>query len=187
MRSSILEVRRRQKKCPPHGRWKTAVCEHAPNHGAQGFPHALGYTGLLWRVGGGEQEGLPKLLPGVLPALVGAPINDATAEGNDRRADEQLKRLKSLVLVGQQVDGGPLHVFVGYLADLLVATYGHWRERPHQVPVAQLERPTGLLVGCLGVSKLSRFFHGTNVAVQDSPLIPVPSHVCRILRLCARR
>ena len=102
-----------------------AVYEHARNHGAQSSPYAFGYTDLLRPVGGGElldttglQAVLPKLLPGVLAALVGAPTNDAAAEGNDCRADEQLQRLKSLVLVGQQVDGG-LGVFVGYLPTYL--------------------------------------------------------------------
>ena len=93
---------------------------------------------------------LPKLLPGVLAARVGALTNDAGAEGNNRQADEQLKRLKRLVFDGQQVDGGPLGVLVGYLADVLVAAYGHWREGSHQVPVAQVERPADLVVAVLG-------------------------------------
>ena len=79
----------------------------------------------------GLQAVLSKLIPGVLLALVGASANDAVAEGNDRRVDEQLKRLKSLVLAGQLVDGGPLGVLVRYLADVLVVAYGHWREGPH--------------------------------------------------------
>ena len=177
MRSPVLEVRRRHEQLPSHRRWKTTVCENAPNHGAQSFPHAFGHTNLLRRVGGGKllnntrlQVILPKLLPGVLAALVGAPTNDSAAKGNNRRADKQLKRLKSLVLVGQQVDGGPLGVLVGYLSDVLVAAYGHWRERPRQVPVAQLGRPTNLVVGCLRVSKLLSFPHDANVAVRDSPL-----------------
>ena len=43
---------------------------------------------------------------------------------------------EELGLVGQQVDGSPFSVLVGYLADVLVAAYGHWRERRHQMPVA---------------------------------------------------
>ena len=38
MRSPVLEVRRRHEQLPPHRRWKTTVCEHAPNHGAQNSP-----------------------------------------------------------------------------------------------------------------------------------------------------
>ena len=176
MRSPVLEVRRRHEQLPPHRRWKIAVCEHAPNHCAQTSPHAFGYTNLLWHIGGGEllentglQAVLPKLPPGVLAALVGTPTNDTTVGGNGCRSDEQLKLLKSLVLVAQQVDGGPLGVLVGYLADVLVATYGRWREGPHQVPVAQLKRSVDLLVGCLRVRKLLNFPHGANVAVRDSP------------------
>ena len=138
MRSPVLQVRSRHEQLPPHGRCKAAVCEHAPNHGAQSPPHALGHKYFLRRVGGSElldntglQAVLPKLLPGVLAALVGAPTNDAAAEGNDRRADEQFKRLKILVLVWQQVDGSPLGVVVGYLTGVIVAAYGHWREGPH--------------------------------------------------------
>ena len=56
-------------------------------------------------------------------------------------------------------------MFVGYLADVLVADYNHWREGSHQV-----ERPADLVAGCLGVSKLLSFPHGANVAVQDGPL-----------------
>ena len=156
---------------------ETAVCEHTRNHGAQSSSLAFGHTDLLRRVGGGNlldntglQAVLPKLLPGVFAVRVGTPTNDAAAEGNDRRADEQLKRLKSLVLVGQQVDGGPPGVLVSYLADVLLAAYGHWREGPHQVLVAQLERPADLVVACLGMSKLLSFPHGANIAVQDSPL-----------------
>ena len=136
----------------------------------------FGHTDLLRRVGSGKLLNnaylavLQKLFPGVLAALVGAPTNDAAAEGNGRRADEQLRRLKSLVLAGQQVDDGALGVLVGYLVDVLVAAYGHWREEPHQVPVAQLERLTDLVVGRLGVSKLLSFPHGANVAIRDSPL-----------------
>ena len=176
MRGPVLEARRRHEQLPPHG-WKITVCEHTPNHGSQSSSHAIGHTNLLRRVGGGEllyniglQAVLPKLLPGVLATLVGAPTNNAAAEGNDRRADEQLKRLKNLVLAGQLVDSGPLGILVGYLADALVAVYGHWREGPHQVPVAQLERTANLVVGCLGVSKLLSVPHGANVAVQDSAL-----------------
>ena len=82
----------------------------------------------------GLQAVLPKLLSGVLAALIGALKNDTAAEGNDCRVDEQLKQLKSLVVIGQQADGGPLGMVVGYLADVLVAVYDHWREGPHQVP-----------------------------------------------------
>ena len=113
----------------------------------------------------GLQAVLPKLLSGVLAALIGALKNDTAAEGNDCLADEQLKQLKSLVIIGQQADGGSFGVFVGYLADVLVADYDHWREGSHQV-----ERPADLVAGCLGVSKLLSFPHGANVAVQDSPL-----------------
>ena len=120
---------------------------------------------------------LPKLLPSVLAALVSALTNDSAAEWNYRRADKQLKRLKSSVLVGQEGDGGPLGLLVGYLADVLVAAYGYWRERFHQVPVAQLERSTELVDGCLRVSKLLSFSHGANVAVRDSPLECNPSAV----------
>ena len=180
IRSPVLEVRRRHEQLPPHRRWKTTVCEHAPNHGAQSSPHAFGHTDLLRRVGGGEllnNTGLQAILRGVLAALVGAPTNDAAAEGNNRRADEQLKRLESSVLVDQQVDGGPLGVLVGYLADFLVAAYGHWREGPRQVSVAQLERPADLVVGCFGVSELLSFSHGANFAVRGSPLECDPSAV----------
>ena len=72
--------------------------------------------------------------------------------------------------VCQQVDGDPLRVLVGYLADVLIYTYDHWRERPHQVPVAQPGRPVDLVVGYLEVSKLLSLPNGTNVAVQDSSL-----------------
>ena len=84
---------------PPHGRWKTTVCEHAPNHGAQSSPHAFRHIDLLRSVGGGEllnytglQAILTKVLLGLLAALVGAPTSDAAAGGNDRRVDQQLKR-----------------------------------------------------------------------------------------------
>ena len=73
----------------------------------------------------GLQAVLSDLLPGVLAALVDAPTKDVATEMDDRRADEQLKRLKSLVLVGQQVDGGPLRVLVGDLAEVPVAAYSH--------------------------------------------------------------
>ena len=116
-----------------------------------------------------DSTGLPgvlsKLLLDVLTALVGAPTIDAAAEGNKRRADEQFKRLKRLVLAGQQVDGGPHGVLIGSFADVLVDAYGHWRKGPHQVLVAQFERLVGLVVGCLRVSKLLSFPHGANVAV----------------------
>ena len=107
LRSPILEVRRHE-QLSPYGRWKIAVCEHVPNHSAQSSPHAFGHTDLLRRVGGGEllddtclQAVLPDLLPSVLAALVSAPTNDVAAEENGRRADKQLKQLKSLVLSGQ--------------------------------------------------------------------------------------
>ena len=164
MRSPVLEVRCRHKQLPPHGRWKTAVWEHATNDGTQSSSHAFGHTGLLRRVRGGEllnntglQAILPKLLPGVLAAFVGAPTNDAATEGNYRRADKQFKQLKSLILASQQVDSGSLGVIVDYLSDVLVAAYGYWREGPHQVPVAQLQRPVDLEVGCPGMSKLLSF------------------------------
>ena len=138
MRSRVHEVRRDYEQLLTYRRWKTAVCEHVPNHGAQRSLQTFGHTDLLRRVGGGEllnniglQGILPKLLPGVLAAHVGVSTNDAAAEGNDRRADEQLKRLKNFVRVGQQVDGGSLGALISYLADVLVAAYGHWRERSH--------------------------------------------------------
>ena len=113
MRSPVSEVRRRHEQLPPHGRRKTAVCEYALNHGAQSSPHAFEHIDLLRRVGGGKlldntglQAVLPKLLPIVLAALVDASTNDAVAGGNDRRADEQSKRLKSSVFA-DQADGGP--------------------------------------------------------------------------------
>ena len=175
VRSPILKIRRRLEQLPAHGRWKTDVCEYAPNHSAKSPAHAFGHTDVLWSVGGGKllnntglQAILSKLLPGVLAALVRATTNDAAAEGNDRGVDEQLNRLKSLVLVRQQIGGGPLCILVGYLADILVASYGHWREGPHQVPAGQLERLVNLVVGCQ-VGKLLSFSHGANVAVRDSP------------------
>ena len=114
---------------------------------------------------------VPKLLSGVLAALVGALTNDAATEGNGRRADEQLKRLKNLVLVDQQVDGSSLGALIGYLADVFVAAYGgHWCDGPHQVPVAHLDRPADRLVGCPGVRKLLSFSHGANIAVGKRPL-----------------
>ena len=118
----------------------------------------------------GLEAVLPNLLPSVLAALVGGPTNDAAAEGNDRRVDKHLKQLKSLILVGQQVDGGPLGILVGYLADVLVAAYGNWRKGSNQIPVAQLERPVDLVIGYLEVVKLSSLPYGANVAVQDSLL-----------------
>ena len=61
-------------------RWEPAVYEHVPNHSAQSPAHAFGHTDLLRCVGGGEllyntglQAVLPKFLPGVLSAIVGAP------------------------------------------------------------------------------------------------------------------
>ena len=113
---------------------------------------------------------LPKLLPDLLRTLVGVPTNDAVAEGDRRRANEPLKRLKSLAFIGQQIDVGSLGVLGVYLADVRVAAYGHWREGPHQVPVAQLEKPADVMVACLGVGKLSSLPHGANVAVRDSSL-----------------
>ena len=90
------------------------------------------YSDILRRGGGGElldntglQAVRPELLPGVLAAFIGALTNNAAAEEDGREGDEQLKRLTSLVLVGQQVDGGPLSILVGYLADVLVTTCGH--------------------------------------------------------------
>ena len=147
VRNPVLKVRSRHEQLPPHRRFKAVVCEHTRNHGVQSLPHASGHTDLLRRVGGGErldnsglQVLLSNLLPDVLAALGGKPTSDAADEGDDHRADEQPKRLKILVLVGQQVDGGPLRVLVGYLADVLVAAYGHWREGPYQIPLVQLER-----------------------------------------------
>ena len=177
MRSPVLEERHRHEQLPPHERWKTAVCQQAPSHGAQNSPHVFGYTDLLRRVDGcklvdntGLQGVLPKLLPGVLAALVGTPTNDAAMKGNGRGTDEQLKRLKSLVFAGQHVDGGRLSVFVGYLADVRVVTHNHWRKGLHQIPVAQLERSADLVVGCRGVNKLLSFPHGANVTARGSPL-----------------
>ena len=176
IRSPVLEVRHRHEQLPQHRRWKTAVCEHALNHDAQSSLHAFGHIDLLRRVGGGElldntglQAVLPKLVPGVLAALVGAPTNDAAAEENDRQANEQFKRLKSFVLADQNVDSGPLGVLVGYLVDVLVATYSHSREGPHEGPVAQLERAADLVADYLGVSKLLSFPHGANTEVRHSP------------------
>ena len=79
---------------------------------------------------------LSKLLPGVLATLVSASTSNAAAEGDDHRADEQLKRLKSLAIVSQKVNAGTLGVLVAYLADVLVAAYGYRRKGPYQVPVA---------------------------------------------------
>ena len=177
MRSPVLQVCNRHEKLAPHGQWEVAVCEHAPNYGAQRPPHAFGHTDLLRCVGGRElldntglQAVLPEPLLGVLAALIVAPTNDVAAEGNGRQSDEQLKRLNSLVLDGQQLDGSPLGILVGYHADVIVAAYGHWHEGLHQVPLAQLEKPVDLDVGCLGVRKLLNLHHGVNVAVQDTPL-----------------
>ena len=108
VRSPVREVHSRRKQPPSHGRFKVAVCEHAPNHGAQSPSHAFGHTDLLRRIGSGEyldntdlQAVLSKLLPGVLAALVGTPTNESATDWNDRRADEQLKRLKSLRFVDE--------------------------------------------------------------------------------------
>ena len=152
--------------------------ERAPNHGAQSPPHAFKHTKVLWCVIGDEifddaglQAVLPEVLPGVIAARVGTPTNDVTTEGDSRLADEQWKRLKSLLCVCQQVDGDPLRLLVGYLADVLISTYSHWRrERPLKVPVAQPESPVDLVVGCLEMSKLLSLPHGTKVAVRDSSL-----------------
>ena len=82
VQSPVLEVCSHG-QFPPDGRREAAVCEHAPNYGAQSLPHAFGHTDLLRCVGGrkrldntGPQEVLPELLPGVLAVLVGAPTND---------------------------------------------------------------------------------------------------------------
>ena len=107
--------------------------------------------------------------PGVLAALVGAPTNDVTAEGYDRRADEQLRQLKTLGSCWSTSRRRSTWCIRRLPCNVLVAVYGHWREGPHQVPVAQLERPDDLVVGCLGVSKLLSFHHGANAAVRDSP------------------
>ena len=126
VQSPVPEVRSRHQQLSPHGRWNTAIYEYVPNHGAQSSPH--GHIHLLQCIGGGKlldksglQAVLPKHLPGVLAALVGAPTNAMVAEGNDCRPDKQFKQLKNLVLVGQQLNGGPLGVLVGYLANVLVA------------------------------------------------------------------
>ena len=102
---------------------EASVCKNEPNHDSQSPVHAFGHTDLLWRVGGRKlldntrfQDVLSELLPGVLTALVDAPTNDSATEGDEHRADKQLKRPESLVLVGQQVDGGPFSVLVDYLA-----------------------------------------------------------------------
>ena len=177
MRSPGFEVHRRHEQLPPRGRLKTAVCEHASNHGAHSSPHAFGHTGLLRHVGSGElldktgfQAVRPKLLLGVLASLASAPTNNAATERNERQAEKQLKQLESLVLVGRQVDGCPLGVLVGYVAGVLLAAYDHWREGPYQVPVAQLERVADLMNDCHGVSKLLSFPHGTYVAIRNNLL-----------------
>ena len=112
----------------------------------------------------------PELFPAVLAALVGAPTDVASAEEDERRPDEQSKRLKSLFVVSRQVNGGPPGVLVGCHTDVLVAAYGHWREGLSQDPAIQLERPDDLVGSCLGVSKLDCFPRGVNVTVQESPL-----------------
>ena len=71
------------------------------------------------------QAVLSGFLPSLLATLTDAPINDAATERDDHRADEELKRLKSLVLVGQQVDGDAFGALVSYLSGLLIAAYGH--------------------------------------------------------------
>ena len=106
VRSLVLEVRSRHEQPPLLGPWEAAVCEHAPNHGAQNPLQAFTY--FLRCVGGGKhldntgfEAVLPNLLPGVPAAFIGAPSNDVAAEGDGRRADLQLKQLKSLISVGQ--------------------------------------------------------------------------------------
>ena len=96
--SPVLEAHSRHQQLPPHRRWTAAVCEHAPNHGAQSSSYTLGHTDLLRRVGGGElldNTGLqavpPNLLPHILAALVGAPTNGTTADRNDCRANRANK------------------------------------------------------------------------------------------------
>ena len=133
LRSLVLEVHHQHEQLPPHRRWKTAISEHAPSHGAQSSPHAFRHTGLLRYVGGGElldntglQAVLTKLLPS--PPLSARQRTMPPPKRNDRRADEQLKLLESLVFSGQQVDGGPFGALVSYLADVPVAAYSHWRE-----------------------------------------------------------
>ena len=118
---------------------------------------------------------LPKLLPGELTALVGAPTNDTASKRDDYRADKQLKRLKNLVL-------GAL---VGYLADIILAAFGHWRERFHQVPVAQLERPIDFMVGCLGVRKLLSLLSRLKRRSPTAPsnVIPMPSRYMEMTQL----
>ena len=142
--SPVFEVYNRHEQLPPNRRWGAAICEHAPNHDAQNPPPTFGHTDLLRRVGGCElldntsPISTAETPPGVLAALFGMPTNYAATKGNDRSADEQLKRLESLVLASQQVNGGPLGEFVGYLADVLVAAFDHWREGPVWVPVTPL-------------------------------------------------
>ena len=157
VRSPSLEIQSHHEQLPLYGRWEAAVYEHVPNHSAQSPLNAFGYTDSLRHVGGGEtldKTGLqavrPELSPAVLAALVGAPTDVASAEGDARRPDEQSKRLKSLIVVGRQVDGGPLDVLVGYNTYVLVAAYGHWREGLSQDPAIQLERQTNLWVAVLG-------------------------------------
>ena len=89
-----------------HGQWEASVCEHVPNHSVQSPPHAFKHTKVLWCVCGDEifdnaglQAVLPELILVVLAARVGTPTNDVTAEGDSRLADEQWKRLKSLLFV----------------------------------------------------------------------------------------
>ena len=105
LRSPVLEVRGRPEQLLPHGRWEASVCEHVPNNGAQSPPLAFKHTKVLWCIGGDEifdtpglQAVLPELLLGVLAVRVGTLTNDATTEGDSRLADEQWRRLKSLLL-----------------------------------------------------------------------------------------
>ena len=177
VRSPALEIQSHHEQLPPYELWEAAVYEHVPNHGAQSPLNAFGYTDSLRHVGGGEplddtgfQAVRLELFPAVLAVVFGASTNDAAAEEDEHRVDKQPKRLNSLIVVGQQVDGGPLGVLVGYLTEVLVAAYGHWRKGPYPDPVIQLVRPDNLVGGCLGVSKLDCLPHGVNVAVRDSPL-----------------
>ena len=177
VRSPSLEIQSHHEQLPPYGRWEAAVYEHVPNHSAQSSPNAFGYIDSLRHVGGGEildKTGLqavrPELFPAVLAALVGAPTDVASAEEDERRPDEQSKRLKSLFVVSRQVNGGPPGVLVGRPTYVLVAAYGHWREGLSQDPAIQLERPDDLVGSCLGVGKLDCLPRGVNVTVQESPL-----------------
>ena len=80
-------------------------------------------------------------------------------------------------------------MLVGYVGGVRVAVYGHWRKGPHQDPVAQLERPADLMIGCLRVSKLLIFPTVQTSQSETATLntIPVPSCLRRMSRLCAWR